>query len=51
MKKRKWIIDSGATCHMSNDKRLFLELRNLEEPEKVQVGDGHSVEAKGKGNV
>ena len=28
-----------------------IELRNLEEPEKVQVGDGHTVEAKGRGDV
>ena len=27
-----WIVDSGATCHMCNDKTIFRELRNLSEP-------------------
>ena len=25
-----WIVDSGATCHMCNDKSLFSEFRTLE---------------------
>ena len=24
-----WIVDSGATCHMCNDKNLFVDLRHL----------------------
>ena len=46
-----WIVHSGATCHMCNDKRLFIELHNLEKPQEVALGDGHDVEAIGRGVV
>ena len=29
------IVDSGATCHMCNDRRLFVQLCSLEKPQKV----------------
>ena len=51
IEKSKWIVDSGATCHMCNNKNLFLELRNLEEVHEIKVGDGYSVEAKGEGTI
>ena len=46
-----WIVDSGATCHMCNDKRLFVELHNLDKPQEVALRDGHDVEAIGRGVV
>ena len=46
-----WIVDSGATCHMSNDRRLFVELRDLEKPLEVTLGDGHDLNAVGRGVV
>lgn len=46
-----WIVDSGATCHMCNDEKLFVELRSLEEPQEVTLGDGYAVEATGRGVV
>ena len=33
--KGSWIVDSGATCHMSNDETLFVELRQLTTPQEV----------------
>ena len=36
-----WIIDSGATCHMCNDKKLFTNLLSLDKPQEVSLGDGH----------
>ena len=45
-----WIVDSGATTHMCNDKALFEELRNTESM-RVTLGDGHVLEATGVGNV
>lgn len=36
----------SATCHMCNDKELFVET-----PQEITVGDGHSVTATGKGNA
>ena len=46
-----WIVDSGATCHMCNDRRLFVELCNLEKPLEVTLGDGHELDAIGRGIV
>ena len=36
---------------MCNDKRLFVELHNLDKPQGVALGDGHDVEAIGRGVV
>ena len=36
----KWIIDSGATCHMSNDRDDFLEIGRVQNTAKIQLGDG-----------
>jgi len=46
-----WIVDSGATCHMCNDSKQFVELRNLEQPEEVILGDGHAVKTTSRGTV
>jgi transposase InsO family protein len=46
-----WIVDSGATCHMCNDKKMFRELRNLSEPQDISLGDGHVLEAIAKGFI
>ena len=46
-----WIIDSGATCHISNNRSLFIEYNSLEESQSVTLGDGHTLEAVGKGVV
>ena len=43
--RRGWIVDSGATCHMSNDEAQFVDLRKLSSPQKVTLGDGHSLDA------
>ena len=47
----KWIVDSGATCHMSCDDKLFDELHSLKQPLEVMLGDGYAVEATGRGTV
>ena len=46
-----WIIDSGATSHMCNNKELFVDYRELTQPEKVTLGDGRSLDVVGKGTV
>ncbi len=46
-----WIVDSGATCHICNDKEMFVEFNNLEPSQEVTLGDGYSVEATGCGTV
>ncbi|KAK4327560.1 hypothetical protein Pmani_001967 [Petrolisthes manimaculis] len=42
-----WIVDSGATCHMCNNKELFVQY-NDKDSVSVSLGDGHSLEALGR---
>ena len=44
-----WIVDSGATCHISNTKELFEELQPY--VQKIVLGDGRTLEAVGTGVV
>ena len=45
------IVDSGATCYMRCDDKLFDELHSLKQPLEVMLGDGYAVEATGRGTV
>ena len=49
--KGTWIVDSGATCHMCNDQKLFKNFEPLEKSQEVTLGDGHTLEATGQGTV
>ena len=46
-----WIVDSGATCHMSNDEEQFSDFRRFDKPKQVALGDGRELEAVGQGTV
>ena len=46
-----WIVDSGGTCHMCNDRKLFVIFNSLAEPRDITLGDGHTVKAVGHGVV
>lgn len=46
-----WIVDSGATCHMCNNERQFSDFRKFDMPQQVALGDGHELEAVGRGTV
>ena len=47
----QWIVDSGASRHMSHDKTIFQKYQNFEVPESVGFGDGRSVQAYGSGQI
>ena len=47
----KWVIDSGATCHMTHRRDVFFTYTNLPEPQRVKLGDAHKVLAVGEGKV
>ena len=49
--RENWIVDSGATCHMCNNEHLFVEMRQLEVPQEVTLGDGRSLEGTAEGTV
>ena len=46
-----WIVDSGATCHMCHNKKLFSEFQPLVKPTEVTLGDGHALKGTGHGTV
>ena len=46
-----WIVDSGATSHLCNDKSMFTVFDSLENPQEIVLGDGHTLDAVGIGDV
>ena len=46
-----WIIDSGASCHMCKDESTFKDLKELETPKEITLGDGYCVKAIAKGTI
>lgn len=51
VKTSQWIIDSGATSHMCNDRELFVDYQSLEQPVDVALGDEHKIQATARGTV
>ena len=48
---KSWIIDSGASCHMCNDKSQINDFTPFSSPQDVTVGDGYQLQAVGRGSV
>ena len=46
-----WIVDSGATCHICGNAKLFSEVHPLKQQTDVTLVDGHSFEVAGRGTV
>ena len=46
-----WIVVSGATSNMCNDRTMFTELRQLGSDDKVTLGDGSTLQATEEGTV
>lgn len=44
----EWIVDSGASCHISREKQSFVNL-NVNARGQVMVGNGASISAEGRG--
>ena len=47
----RWILDSGATCHMCNSTSQFANLQTLTDSLTVTLGDGHTLQATGCGDM
>ena len=47
----RWVIDSGATRHMTPSRDLFANYIELDQPEHVGLGDGHLLTAVGVGQI
>jgi hypothetical protein len=46
-----WVMDSGATEHMSYDINLFSDYTSLQSPKSIIVGDGKIIQALGRGKI
>uniref|UniRef100_A0A1I8J229 Integrase catalytic domain-containing protein n=1 Tax=Macrostomum lignano TaxID=282301 RepID=A0A1I8J229_9PLAT len=46
-----WIVDRGATNHMTNDRTNFEKFEDFSVLENISLADGHKLEATGKGTV
>jgi hypothetical protein len=51
IEKSTWIIDSGATCHVCHESNLFTELKYLNKPIDVVLGNGSILKANRSGTV
>lgn len=49
--KDKWIVDSGASSHMTFNRSYFTSFTQYDNPEKVGLGDGRTLDAIGFGLV
>ncbi len=47
----EWLVDSGATSHMVNERRLLTEVQYFDPGESVTLGDGNRLEVKSVGTV
>lgn len=46
-----WLVDSGASSHMTRNKELLTDYQGFKMPEKVGLGDGRTVDALRMRNV
>ena len=46
-----WVINSGASSHMTKEKHFLTNFQEFEEPENGSLGDGRVVKALGSGRV
>ena len=51
VKAEEWVVDSGATMHMTWDKGVFVTYAAMEDMPNVRLGDGRHVKAEGRGSV
>jgi hypothetical protein len=49
--KHRWLIDSGASRHMTPNRSKFKTYSKFDKPQKVGLGDGHTIDALGVGNI
>ena len=51
VKAEEWVVDSGATTHMTWDKGVFVTYAAMEDMLNVRLGDGRTVKAEGMESV
>ena len=48
-KESKWIVDSGASCHIACDRSLFKFFDDTDEKQIITVANGNTCKSKGRG--
>jgi len=51
MDKRGWIIDSGASQHLSHDRMQFSTYKDLSPRQSITIADGSKIDAYGTGDI
>ena len=51
MKSNDWLVDSGASKHMTRYKESFVNMAEHESPHKVKLGDDYQYPIKGSGET
>lgn len=51
MNKNKWIIDTGASEHVTGNKDYLVDYVDIQQAKYVIVGDGRKLKIVGKGNI
>lgn len=49
--EHSWVIDSGATSHMSPHKHLLTDYADYESPQEITMGTGMKTQAFGEGHI
>lgn len=49
--RQEWILDSGASAHMTYDLHSLCDFEKLDENDKIRLGDNSELPIKGKGNI
>ena len=49
--KKPWIVDSGASDHMTGDASLLMNLKNYQDGHTVRIADGFVSKVKGIGST
>jgi hypothetical protein len=46
-----WVMDSGASHHMTSNRDLFTTFTNFDKPTSVELGNNHIIYAEGRGTI
>ena len=47
----KWLVDSGASSHMTWERNILTNFRQFEQRQKVSLDDGRTIDAVGVGDA
>jgi hypothetical protein len=48
---KEWWVDTGATCHIYSDKKMFFTYHSIERGKQLFMGNSSTAKVEGKGKV